>query len=118
LYIGWVHYRSAWWGWFNDQWLGSIPDSEWSGAYTKSELIQWYGEVSSNNGIPPKTHMGNGQFPAQKTAASMATLCDVDAKAWVCFYRDLQTTGATVVNYYDILNHTSFGAVRYGGPGQ
>jgi hypothetical protein len=118
VYIGWVHYRAAWWGWFNDQWLGSIPDSEWTGAYTKTALIQWYGEVESNNGIPPKTQMGNGEFPSQRTAASMSTLCDVDAKAWLCFYRDLQSTGATVVSYYDILNHTSFGAVRYGGPGQ
>jgi hypothetical protein len=35
-----------------------------------------------------------------------------------CFYRDLQSAGATRINYYDILIHTSFGAVRYGGPGQ
>lgn len=118
VYIGWVHYRRAWWGWFNDQWLGSIPDSEWSGAYTRTTLIQWYGEVESNNGIPPKTQMGNGQFPSKPTAASMTALCDVNAKAWVCFYRDLQSVGATVVSDYDIQNHTSFGAVRYGGPGQ
>jgi hypothetical protein len=62
--------------------------------------------------------MGNGEFPSNKTAASMATLCDVDAKPWVCLYRDLQATGVQHVSYYDILNHTSFGAVRYGGPGQ
>ena len=118
VYIGWVHYRNAWWGWFNDQWLGSIPDSEWSGAYTKSALIQWYGEVESNNGVPPKIQMGNGEFPSQWTAARMSTLCDVDAEAWVCFYRDQQRSGATRINYYDILNHTSSGEVRYGGPGQ
>jgi PadR family transcriptional regulator PadR len=41
---------------------------------------------------------------------------DVDAKAWVCFYRDLQATGVQHVSYYDILNHTSFGTVRYGSP--
>jgi hypothetical protein len=118
LYIGWVHYNNAWWGWFNDQWLGYIKDAEWSGAFTQSTLIQWYGEVATNNGVPPKTQMGNGEFPSNPTAASMATLCDVDVKAWVCFYRDQQSAGATDVNYYDILNHTSFGAVRYGGPGQ
>lgn len=118
VYIGWVHHNGAWWGWFNDQWLGSIPDSEWSGAYTKTALIQWYGEVESNNGVPPNIQMGNGEFPSKTTAASMSTLCDVDAKAWVCWYRDLQSTGATRISYYDILNHTSFGAVRYGGPGK
>ena len=118
VYIGWVHFGNAWWGWFNDEWLGYINDSEWSGSFTRTAQIQWYGEVSSNNGIPPRTQMGNGQFPSQTTAATMATLCDVDAQAWVCFYRDQQSVGATRINYYDILNHTSFGAVRYGGPGQ
>jgi hypothetical protein len=118
VYIGWVHYRDAWWGWFNDQWLGYIKDSAFATTFTKTAQIQWYGEVASNNGIPPKTQMGNGEFPLKTTAASMSTLCDVDAKAWVCFYRDLQSTGATHVSYYDIQNHTSFGAVRYGGPGQ
>jgi hypothetical protein len=118
VYIGWVHWHNAWWGWFNDQWLGYFKDSEWSGSFTKTAQIQWYGEVASDNGVPPLTQMGNGQFPAKKTAATMATLCDVDAKTWVCFYRDLQSAGATYVGYYDILNHTSFGAVRYGGPGQ
>lgn len=118
VYIGWVHYRSAWWGWFNDQWLGYINDSSWTNTFTQTAQIQWYGEVASSNGIPPKTQMGNGEFPAKTTAAGMSTLCDVDAKAWVCYYRDQQSTGATQVNYYDILNHTSFGAVRYGGPGQ
>jgi hypothetical protein len=118
VYVGWVQYRNAWWAWFNDQWLGYIKNSAWTTTFTQTAQIEWYGEVDSANGIPPQTQMGNGEFPAKTTAASMATLCDVNAKAWVCFYRDGQSTGATLVNYYDILNHTSFGAVRYGGPGQ
>jgi hypothetical protein len=118
VYIGWVQYRGAWWAWFNDQWLGSISNSAWTTTFVKTAQIQWYGEVASDNGIPPKTQMGDGEFPAKTTAANMTTLCDVDAKAWVCYYRDTQSAGATKVNYYDILNHTSFGAIRYGGPGQ
>lgn len=118
VYVGWVQYRGAWWAWFNDQWLGYIKNSAWSTTFLKTAQIQWYGEVASNNGIPPKTQMGNGELPAKTTAASMSTLCDVDAAAWVCFYRDLQTAGATRTSYYDMQNHTSFGAVRYGGPGQ
>ncbi|MGA2892534.1 MAG: neprosin family prolyl endopeptidase [Xanthobacteraceae bacterium] len=118
VYIGWVQYREAWWAWFNDQWLGYINNSAWTTAFTKTAQIQWYGEVASNNGIPPQTQMGDGQFPAKPTAAGMTTLCYVNAKAWVCYYNDSQSTGATDTNYYDIQNHTSFGAVRYGGPGQ
>ena len=96
--------------------MGYFPGSEWDGKYTKSALIQWFGEVASANGIPPKTDMGNGQLPTSD-AASMATLCDVDAKAWVCWYRDQQSLSRTVPKYYDI-SRISFGTTRYGGPGE
>jgi len=118
VYIGWVQYEGAWWGWFNDQWLGYIDNSAFSTKFAKTAQIQWYGEVASDVGIPPQTQMGDGEFPAQKTAAGMQTLCYVDAKAWVCFYNDGQSAGATDTTYYDIQNHTSYGAVRYGGSGQ
>lgn len=117
VYVGYVWYQGNWWAWFDNQWLGYFPGSEWGGDYTKSELIQWFGEVSSSNGVPPRTDMGNGRFPANPAAASMSTLCDVDAAAWVCWYRDQQSLGATVAAYYDIAR-TGFGATRYGGPGE
>ena len=66
----------------------------------------------------PLTQMGDGQFPSKPTAAAMTTLCYVNAAAWVCYYNNAQSAGATDTNYYDIQNHTSFGAARYGGPGQ
>ena len=117
VYVGYVFYQGTWWAWFDNQWLGYFPGSEWGGAYTRSELIQWFGEVSSSNGVPPRTDMGNGRFPADPAAATMFTLCDVDAAAWVCWYRDMQNLGATVPAYYDIAR-TGFGATRYGGPGE
>ena len=117
VYIGWVQYRQAWWGWFNDQWLGYFDNSAYTTPFTKTAQIQWYGEVASET-IPPATQMGDGLFPSQAKAAAMTTLCYVDAKAWVCWYNDAQSTGATDTNYYDIQNHTTFGGVRYGGPGQ
>jgi hypothetical protein len=116
VYVGYVHVNGAWWAWFNDQWLGYFLDSEWSGAYTRNSVSQHFGEVSTANGIPPQTAMGNGQFPSSASAASMSTLCSVDAAAWVCWYRDNQALGATRPAYYDILR-TGFGAVLYGGPG-
>lgn len=116
VYIGYVYYQGNWWAWFDNQWLGYFPGSEWSGAYTKSELIQWFGEVSSSNGVPPQTDMGDGLFPASASAATNYTLCDVDAHAWVCWYRDMQSLHATKPADYDI-SRTGFGRVRYGGPG-
>jgi hypothetical protein len=117
VYIGYVFYHGNWWAWFNDQWMGYFPGSEWSGQYTKTSLIQWFGEVSSANGIPPKTGMGDDKLPSNPDAANMSTLCDVDAKVWVCWYRDQQSLNRTIPRYYDI-SRVAFGAVRYGGPGQ
>jgi hypothetical protein len=118
VYIGYVFFEGNWWAWFDDQWMGFFPGSLWNNSYNKTGNIQWFGEVSSLNGIPPQTQMGNGQFPGVSTAASMTTLCDVDAKAWVCWYRDQQNLGQTPPNpkYYGI-QRTGFGATRYGGPG-
>jgi hypothetical protein len=118
VYMGWVHGQGAWWAWFNDQWLGYISDTEWSGTFTQSVAIQWYGEVATSNGVPPLTQMGNGQFSKNPTSANMSTLCNVDATAWLCNYDDKQSTSSSYQSYYDILNHTSFGAFRYGGSGQ
>jgi hypothetical protein len=116
VYVGYVFYEGNWWAWFDNQWLGYIPGSEWSGAYTQSSMIQWFGEVSTNNGTPPNVEMGDGLFPTDSSAAPMTTLCDVDAAAWVCWYRDEQSLGPNFPPYYDI-RRTGFGATRYGGPG-
>ena len=60
VYIGYVFYQGNWWAWFDNQWLGYFPGSEWNGKFTRSAKIQWFGEVASLNGVPPKTDMGNG----------------------------------------------------------
>ncbi|MEO8382073.1 MAG: neprosin family prolyl endopeptidase [Acidobacteriota bacterium] len=116
VYIGYVFYQGNWWAWFDNQWLGYFPGTEWSGSFTRSSLIQWFGEVATDNGIPPDVQMGNGLFPSNAGAAINQTLCDVDAAAWVCWYRDMQSLGPNYPPYYDI-NRTAFGATRYGGPG-
>jgi neprosin-like protein len=116
VYNGYVYYQGNWWAWYNDQWVGFFPGSLWNGAFQTSQLIQWFGEVATQNGLPPRTQMGDGLFPTNAAAAPMSTLCDVDAKAWVCWYRDQQVTYRTDPAYYDIA-HTGFGAIRLGGPG-
>jgi hypothetical protein len=95
VYVGYVFWNGNWWAWFD---------------------IQWFGEVATDNGIPPNVQMGNGLFPTDPSAAINQTLCDVDAAAWVCWYRDLQSLGPTYPPYFDI-RHTGFGQTRFGGPG-
>ena len=82
--------------------MGYFPGSLWNGEYTKNSLVQWFGEVASLNGIPPKTQMGDGIFPPSPSAAHMFTLCDVDAKAWVCWIRDQQNIAPPATAYYGI----------------
>ena len=99
VYNGYVFYEGNWWAWFDNQWLGYFPGSEWTGKFTKSALIQWFGEVASLNGVPPKTDMGTGTLPPSSNATHMFTLCDVDAGAWICWYRDQQLLSVTVPAY-------------------
>jgi hypothetical protein len=119
IYIGYVYYEGNWWAWFDNQWLGYFPGSEWDGAYTKASLIQWFGEVaiSSGSATPPRFDMGNGRFPTSVLSANMQTLCDVVARDWVCLYRNLHRVHATIPAYYDIAG-AAFGTARYGGPGE
>ena len=117
VYVGYVFWEGNWWAWFDNQWLGYFPGSEWDGKYTRNAKIQWFGEVATHNGLPPKTDMGGGPFPSNANAPTMSTLCDVNATDWVCWYRDEQLLGTTFPAYYDI-SRSGFGQTRYGGPGE
>jgi Neprosin len=116
VYNGYVYYQGNWWAWFNDQWVGYFPGTLWKGQFQTSQQVQWFGEVATQNGVPPLTQMGNGLFASNAAAAPMSTLCDVNAAAWVCFYYDQQSLQETQAKFYSIA-HTGFGAIRLGGPG-
>jgi Neprosin len=116
VYNGYVFYQGNWWAWFNDQWLGYFPGSLWSGQFQTSQQVQWFGEVATNNGVPPQSSMGDALFAGNVHAAPMSTLCDVNVAAWRCFYYDKQSTYQTDPKFYTVA-HTGFGAIRLGGPG-
>ena len=116
VYNGYVYYQGRWWAWFNDQWLGSFPGSIWDGQFQESQQVQWFGEVATQNGVPPLDQMGDGLFASNPAAAPMSTLCDVNAAAWRCYYYNQQTLFQSDANYYTIQD-TGFGSVRLGGPG-
>ncbi len=116
VYNGYVYYQGRWWAWFNDQWLGSFPGSLWNGQFQESQQIQWFGEVATQNGVPPLDQMGDGLFAGNPAAAPMSTLCDVNAAAWRCYYYNQQTLFQSDTDYYT-MQGTGFGSVRLGGPG-
>jgi hypothetical protein len=116
-YVGWLHYQGNWWAWFDGQWIGYFPDSEWNGEYVESALVQWFGEVASANGVPPRTDMGSGLYPADPKAAANVNLCEVDGASWACWYHDQQRFSSTYRPYYEI-DRSGVGQTRYGGPGE
>ena len=117
--IYYLFWQGNWWAWFDNQWIGYFPGTEWSGQFRTATLVQWFGEVASQNGIPPQTQMGNGLLPTNLNAARMTNLCLVNATAttWACLSGDPRGLGATVPKYYDI-KRTALAATRYGGPGR
>jgi len=117
VYGGWMHYQGNWWAWFDGNWIGYFPDSEWNGQFAESSLVQWFGEVASANGVPPRTDMGSGAYPADPKAAENANLCEVDDARWVCSYHDQQRLRSTYRPYYEI-DRSGAGKTRYGGPGE
>jgi hypothetical protein len=114
-YMGWVIVDGNWWGWYADQWIGYFPGSIWKGAYTKSTLVQWFGEVDEEDPTPA-TDMGNGQRANVDWAARFWYPCAVDAAAWVCWINPNPTIYQPNAPWYTILN-IGGSALRYGGPG-
>jgi hypothetical protein len=118
IYVGYIFRDGSWWAWFDDEWLGYFPASLWKTVFSTSELVQWFGEVATFNGVPPQSQMGRGILPAQPTAAHMHELCDVDVAAWACRVRnEQQLSKPAAPKFYGVLQ-AGYGDVRYGGPGK
>ncbi|WP_072818135.1 neprosin family prolyl endopeptidase [Bradyrhizobium erythrophlei] len=118
IYVGYVLYKGNWWAWFDGDWLGYFPESLWGTNFGTATLVQWFGEVATDNGVPPQIEMGDGKLPPPPTAAHMFNVCDVDVTAWTCFVRnDQQISPPAAPKFYSI-SQTGFGDLRYGGPGQ
>jgi len=89
--------------------MGYFPNSLWSGRFTQSAQVQWFGEVYSTHN-PPCSQMGNGVFPAQLGAAMTSLLYPVST-----VYPVLYANPDAPTNLYDVslISHGFY----YGGPG-
>jgi len=56
-----IHYRDGnWWIGYQGEWIGYYPGSLWSGTYTSSGVIQWFGELAADPTVnPPLSSIGN-----------------------------------------------------------
>src|SRR4029077_14556516 len=73
--VGWRFHEGNLWAYFNDEWIGYYPGSIWKGQYRRADYIQWYGEVATENGVPPQIQMGVGVFPTATTGGRMHDMC-------------------------------------------
>jgi hypothetical protein len=117
IYVEYVFYGGNWWAWFDGEWLGYFPEALWDNSFNTAAVIQWFGEVATNNGVPPQIQMGDGLLPPPPTAAHMSKLCDIEEGAWTCLIRnEQQLISSSAPNFYNIAQ-TGYGDTRYGGPG-
>jgi uncharacterized protein (TIGR03382 family) len=70
-------FNSAWWVWYQSEWIGFFPASLWGGDFASAGLIQWFGEVAGV--AEPGSQMGDGLLPSQTGAAFMTNLQVEDA---------------------------------------
>ena len=120
IFVGYAFHEGNWWAWIGDEWIGYFPTSEWGNRFIKAAWVQWFGEVASLNGIPPRTEMGAGVFPSERAGARMRNLCDYDAATKRCTNRERQIVAvhpATATKYYGA-KLVGASDVRYGGPGR
>lgn len=118
IYVGYIFYNGNWWAWFDGDWLGYFPGTLWDSNFSKAVVVQWFGEVATNNAVPPLTQMGDGILPPKLTAAHMSKLCDIGIGKRDCLIRnDQRLATPDAPNFYSI-SQLGFGETRYGGPGQ
>jgi hypothetical protein len=114
-YMGWVFFNGNWWAWYANQWVGYFPGRLWDGDYTKSSMVQWFGEVYESDPTP-ETDMGDGRRPVDAGAARLWYPCTVETAAWVCWIHPTPSLTTPSIPWYTIQN-VGGSAHRYGGPG-
>lgn len=74
-FFGLMHANGAWWIAYDTEYIGSFPDSLWGGRFTRSGLVQGFGEVAYPKVQgQPCSQMGNGHAPANPADANAAKI--------------------------------------------
>lgn len=122
--MGIQYFNGAWWIAFDSEWVGYFPGSLWSNRYTRSDAIQWFGEVASST-LKPCSGMGTGVDPSDEFAsARVGTINLLNASAPPSVSLNVQSpqpAGITAASrtgpVYAGIRTSSARTVRYGGPG-
>jgi hypothetical protein len=105
--------NGAWWIAYDSEWVGYFPDKLWFGNFTRSGLVQWFGEVASSNS-QPCTAMGTGEPPTSGKAARIGTISLMNDKAPAYLTKPRSPETDDPIYKMVPLTDRTF---RYGGPG-
>lgn len=122
--MGVQYFNGAWWIAFESEWVGYFPGALWNNRYTKSDAIQWFGEVASST-LKPCSGMGTGVHPTDEFAsARLGTINLLNAGAPPSVSLNVQspqpagiTAASSTGPVYAGIRTSSARTVRYGGPG-
>jgi Neprosin len=101
------HYGGVWWVLYNGGYVGYFPDSLWNNRYTKSGMVQWYGEITAATRAS-KTQMGNGLVASCAGAATFSDIGLVEGGSGSL--TDIPDSNSYTMQW---VNGSGF---RYGGP--
>ena len=121
--MGIQFFNGAWWIAFDSEWVGYFPGALWNDRYTRTEAIQWFGEVASST-VKPCSGMGTGVDPKDEYAsARLGTINLLNSSAPPSVSLNVQspqpagTAAKSSTPVYAGIRTSSARTVRYGGPG-
>ncbi|BAL85630.1 hypothetical protein AMIS_4100 [Actinoplanes missouriensis 431] len=101
-------FNDAWWIAFDSEWVGYFPGKLWGDEFTKTGLVQVFGEVAAAT-PKPCTEMGNGRSAEDSTSARVGSVSYLNGPAVAMNIR-------ATSEVYAVSKLTSR-TFRYGGPG-
>ena len=120
--FGIEYVNGSWWVAFDTEWVGYFPGSLWSDKgvkFSKSGLIQVFGEVAAATDHPCVTQMGTGELATKTAGAYMSSVAFVRGPTV-----QLEIKSTTIANGIDIYpvvplsqeDKPPYRTFRYGGP--
>ncbi len=106
-------HEGAWWIAYDSEWVGYFPESLWEVPFSRSGLIQWFGEVASRS-TTPCSGMGTGSGAHLTSAARIGTIALLGGPEPAVTFQ-AESADTDVPAY--VVNPLSDRTFRYGGPG-
>ncbi len=102
-------YEGGWWIWYDTAWIGYFPNSLWQGRFTRTEVVQWWGEVAAVNAQKPCADMGTGAAASEAGAAEIRRINLINGPA-------VNIVSGTRGGFYSV-KQVGNNAIRFGGTG-